>query len=499
MAPAAAEIGLIPHRSAGRTARLLYWIAGIALLAFYLHLFVGRYIDDAYITLSYATTLARFGVWGMKPDLTSNAATSPLNVLLLAALIKVVRNPLAALFLFNGALGVAIYSSLRYFSLRLFGGELFGLLATALLLTNPLLTSTQGLESYLLIALVLLACRLWDREVWPMLGCVLGLLFLTRPDALAVSVVFVAMLCLRRQWRQALQVLGCFLLPVVPWLLFSWVHLSSLVPDTLFLKRTQASWNGYSFLQGPLLYWQKCPMAMLLSVILAPGVFLVRRRTLFARPSLASQPAGALLLGLGGYALLHFAAYSLLHVPPYHWYYAVEVTAITLFGALGLYAAGPRFRPWATAILLLVAALSAACSLRSVLVDGTPAIATNWATPSQYREIAVWINQNIPDRRLRMTTELGTVQFYTDADMVDIFADRSAIVAELARPHAPLTGALLRLNFMHFHAEDFSGIRYELEPCHGELTPLKQWATGTPYTGPRSWCIYHLATPVAAR
>ena len=43
-------------------------------------------IDDAYITLGYARTLAEHGQWGLVPGIPSNTQTSPLNVLLVAAL-----------------------------------------------------------------------------------------------------------------------------------------------------------------------------------------------------------------------------------------------------------------------------------------------------------------------------------------------------------------------------------------------------------------------------
>ena len=53
-------------------------------------------IDDSYITLAYARTFAEHGVWGMQPQLPGNAATSPLNVLLLAAVIVPTGQPVLA-------------------------------------------------------------------------------------------------------------------------------------------------------------------------------------------------------------------------------------------------------------------------------------------------------------------------------------------------------------------------------------------------------------------
>ncbi|MDN5860892.1 MAG: hypothetical protein L0H84_19985, partial [Pseudonocardia sp.] len=53
-------------------------------------------IDDAYITMSYARNVAFHLHWGLIPDEVANSATSPLNVLLLAAITVVVRDPVVA-------------------------------------------------------------------------------------------------------------------------------------------------------------------------------------------------------------------------------------------------------------------------------------------------------------------------------------------------------------------------------------------------------------------
>jgi hypothetical protein len=468
-------------------------VAGIALLVWYFHLFLGHYIDDAFITLSYASTLAKFGVWGMAPDLTSNAATSPLNVMLLALFIKVFRDPLIALWMFNVFLGLVIYSSLRYFSLKIFGGETFGVLTTALLLVNPLLNATQGLESYLLIALVLLACQFWDRQWYRALGLVLGGLFLTRPDALAVAAVFVGLLLVRRQWSKALQVSGFFLIPVLPWLSYSWYHLGSLVPDTLLIKLGEKGWGKDHFLQGPILYWRKTPTAVLLSLALAPALLYLRPDRLLMRKR--NDPSAALFLGLGTYAVLHFVAYSCLRVPPYHWYYAVEICAVVVFGTLALFQASATYRVTNLAILGLIITISAGFVISMATIKRNAALSTNWGTPDQYRDMALWINQHVPDKRIILDSELGTLQYYTDADTINGFSDRVPIVELLARPHSRIGGTLLRWNYRHLHTEDFSNLRYELTVCVAGVNAEMQWTTETPAVGKHWWCLYKRALP----
>src|SRR5262249_203364 len=53
-------------------------------------------IDDSYITLDYARTLADHGQWGLQPGHQANTATSPLNVMLLAGLITLIGRPVVS-------------------------------------------------------------------------------------------------------------------------------------------------------------------------------------------------------------------------------------------------------------------------------------------------------------------------------------------------------------------------------------------------------------------
>src|SRR4051812_46773911 len=73
-------------------AAVMYWVVHRSL------------IDDAFITLVYARNVAFHFHWGLIPERTANSATSPLNVLVIAAMTSVVRNPLLALgFVYVGA------------------------------------------------------------------------------------------------------------------------------------------------------------------------------------------------------------------------------------------------------------------------------------------------------------------------------------------------------------------------------------------------------------
>jgi len=321
-----------------------------------------------------------------------------------------------------------------------------------------------------------------------LLGLVLGGLFLTRPDALAVAAVFLGLLLVRKQWRSSLKVTSFFLIPVLPWLCYSWYHLGSLVPDTLLIKLGEGTWGNYSFFLGPLVHWRMSPTAMLLSLALAPAVLYLRPDRMGSHQ--LTGPRAALFLGLGSYAILHFVAYSCLRVPPYHWYYAVEISAVVVFGSLALHDASATYRSTNLAILAVLITLSAGFVISMVRVRKIASISTNWATPDQFRDMAIWINQHVLDKRIRVYGELGTLQYYTDADMINEFSDRTPIVKLLGKPHSRIGGALLRWNYRHLDIEDLSEIRFELAECHAGAKAEMEWTTSTRNVGQHEWCLY---------
>lgn len=112
------------------TAAALFWLVHDAL------------IDDSYITLGYARGLALRGERGMIPGEVANSATSPGNVLLLAAGTLVLRSAVWSL----GAVFIAAAVVLAQGCRRQRRARLDGLAGTALVVLNPLLLSTVGLE-----------------------------------------------------------------------------------------------------------------------------------------------------------------------------------------------------------------------------------------------------------------------------------------------------------------------------------------------------------------
>ncbi|WUL65493.1 hypothetical protein OG943_37905 [Amycolatopsis sp. NBC_00345] len=409
-------------------------------------------IDDTYITLSYAKNLAFHGHWGLIEQGTANTATSPLNVLALAAVTFLLRDPVTAAGVVFVAAQVMLVLGLRRLAARAGLPAVFAPLAFALLLVNPLLISSVGLEVALGAA----------GSVWVMvyaierrpaaLGLAAGLLTLVRIDLLLVALVVFAA---RRTfwdgiWRTAFAALAVTL----PWFAFSWYALGSALPDTVVIKMTQRPWGPFGFAGGPLLYWRNFPAATaisflpLLLALVAGLVWTVQ----FRRGSPAARklaPFAALAVA----GALHYAAYSWLGVPPYHWYYAPSIISATIFLAACACVVPQRFRVGAGVAAGLVFAAAVTVYVQPGLPRRFAPITSNHAASDEYRRIGSQLSSLVKDRTVESPGEAGALAYACGCRLVDQFSDRGAVdpaITETKRRSGELGRALLEANFHNF-------------------------------------------------
>ncbi len=485
---------LVAQRRLGLLAVTL--VAGVLLCSLFL-LFHPAYTDDSYISLAYARTLMESGTWGMFPGHTANSATSPLNVILLGLVGKLVGSyTVGAAVLDAAALTLILYLGFGIGE-RLFHDRSFGVLACVGLALNPLLLSTIGLESPIYAALLVcaLACLIAERWVW--LGLSLGLLTLARPDGalfavlVGLELLVVEVLILRRlRWSTfPWTTFAIAVLVVLPWVAFSWTHLGSLVSDTLLFKAGK-NWGSYYFHNGPAVYLEVFPVATLASfapvVLAAVAPFVLPAR---------ARPVAALL---EVYAAAHYLAYTLLRVSPYHWYYLQQVVPIVLLGAMGLCALRQRLDPVAGRVVTgLALGIPAAVTGLLIAEIGVPLreplINTNWATEAEYSQIAGAVLQS--GEPIAVNGEIGTLAFYSNRFLVNGFTDLGAASEEISQrslPRQGIPGALLRLNFLWRDLEGAHAppTRLALEPPDSETAPeppgtIMAWTTGTRWFPPR--------------
>lgn len=402
--------------------RGFFWLAGVVGLYFYLNLFNNALIDDAFITLNYVKTILNSHTWGIFPNHIANTATSPLNVLLLS-LIGLFIGVTAQVPIWLTLIALSIIAfTLTRISLRLFNTERFGLLIFLALTFNPLLISTMGLEGLLFTTLFIISIYCYLARQWILLAVTLGLLTITRTEGVLFFGVFLLFIPSKQlKWQS----IAIYCLTIAPWHLFSWIYLGSFIPDTLFIKKAQVSWSGWNFFNGAVFYYQHYPLEVLLSLIFLPGLLLLFNKRIRKMPIL-------LIIALCG--LVHFVGYSLLQVPPYHWYYVPQIAALIVFGGLGLGVVHQccRTESWqkkAVQGTVVLYALIPALGMASVLskqqfvVKEMP-IHSNWATHEQYKAVGLWLKDQPIEQSILLNGEVGTLAFYCDCYLLDMFGDR---------------------------------------------------------------------------
>lgn len=393
-------------------------------------------IDDAYITLTYARNVAFHAHWGLISSSISNTATSPLNVLVLAAVTFITRQPVvAAGVVFAATSGLVGWWTARTAAHAGWSAHWAPVLVLGMLLSNPLLLSTVGLETYLGIALLtgLVHFSVTGRPVPA--GVVCGLLVLTRLDLVIFCVI--AAIGVRALRRRLLLVTGIAFLVAVPWFATSWFVLGSAIPDTFVFKTTaNPAWGHWDVGNGWFLYFQAYPLATILSSI---GPALGAVLPLFSRRRLGLT--APLVLGLGG--VVYYLVYGyVLQVAPYHWYYGPSVGALVILA--GYCASAARsWLPAASAVAIAVVGTGFALS-RGVPWRVAP-ITTNWALSSQYAAVAAHL-----EGRVRSPGEVGALAFFCDCEMVDPLSDRGRMIPFIDRAIAqagPVKSWLLQINY----------------------------------------------------
>jgi len=277
----------------------------------------------------------------------ANSAASPLYVLLLGGLSAVLRDPMvAAGALFVGT-RVALVLGLRGLGRATGVGDRVAVLGAPLLILSPLLGSTIGMETMLVITvMVYLAwtCVRGD-AVWA--GLTAGVLLWLRLDT--VVIIAVLLLATPALWRRWHVVIGCAAAVVTPWLVFSWIVLGSAVSDTLLIK-SGTGWGH--FVTGLVGHYGQPYTWAVGGVLVVGGAGLLSAVTWpwwrrHARTGTSIAPGA----GLAGAA--YFGLIWSLDVPPFFWYYAPTLAALTLAASLEL------------------AAISAPTAARSVRASGS--------------------------------------------------------------------------------------------------------------------------------
>ncbi|MGH3752895.1 MAG: hypothetical protein ACRDRP_09395 [Pseudonocardiaceae bacterium] len=437
-------------------------------------------IDDVYISLNYARTLAQHGQWALEPGHQANTATSPLNVLLLAGLIVLSGAPVVSAGVLFVASLAATGAALSVTCAQLGRSQWIAAIAVSLLVVNPLLISTIGLEAYLSLALIAVAGATVVARIPVATGLVCGLLALTRADlatfAFAALIAVAAGSPARTRARHCAYVIGIAGVVALPWFASSWWWLGSAIPDTLLFKVSEV-WEGNSFATGLWYYELGFPLTVSLSVVPAAAGLVALAGYGAVGACRRGGPGGLLAVVWGLGAVLHITVYLLLQPPPYHWYYGPAIGALSMLAALSVGGLSRRLQLTGSAVsALLIAATVVFLASRPWAVMP---ISSNSASAAEYAALAARAPSGTT---VETFGEVGALAYFCDCTVVDRFSDR-AQVAELLRAKRSEAGSVVRTLL------DWNYYRFRAGP---PIRPVYKFTTAEDPTGihPTSWRSY---------
>ena len=411
-------------------------IVPVFLAAAYTYHFLYWDFDDTYIIFRIVRNLLSGGGWAFNVGEAHNASTSVLNtsVVALAAPLVSGNIPFAAHMLAGLWITVAAMAFGWIFWHRFGAWVALGAgVGIVVVLGDNIL---WGLETHLFVALlgIFVVLESQKRSSW----WVIGLLTLTRPDALLLA----ALRWLRdvrwwpwpagmAGWRERVSAawvanrrgLLMFALVLAPWVIFSIANFHQIFPDTLSNKMWQGRsgfWGaGSVYLRGLLNYagaatpWQRAGYLLAL-----PGLaFLIRDRSV--------------LLYVIAFVAVQQTGYALLNVPGYHWYFASLDVAVVLaaFYAVGsmyqiVFEQHLRAARRSVAVALYLGVLVFAGVRARPLVG--PHYPRDAREVSYQRVVAALVVDRIPAGSIAMV-EVGTLGYYMpDHSIVDLIGLTSA-------------------------------------------------------------------------
>jgi len=428
----------------------IFWLLTGTGLLFYVSKFRETILDDVFINLVYCRNLLNHGVWGFFPDTVTNSVTSPLNILLIAFFGLFTADLTWAVVISSAAELLLLVFVLSKISEHVFGNRLFAFICFAAILINPLIVSTLGLE---MIVLILLICGiiyfLFVKPNIYFLSICFGLILVTRMD----SILFlIPTLLFVKGNKNKFCFISLCLIIISPWFLFSWYHLGSFIPDTFWLKTQTDVFNGYYYLNGLILYFNRFPLMTALTFACLPLFVL---SFMYIR----KYNIGEILLYVNTVGLIHFIAYSILGPPAFHWYYAPFVFSTVFSGSMALtflVSNSVCLTVWKKRLIILLFTCLLSIGIvvhfiqngKCVLREAP--ITTNFTSYLEYKEIALYLKEHIrPDEPIRLSGEIGTLAFYSERQIIDHFSDRGwmNLVVFRGRRKAGLAGLFYRINF----------------------------------------------------
>jgi hypothetical protein len=410
--------------------------------------------DDAFITYRYARNIAEGHGFVYNFNEPLLGTTTPLYTLILAALARLSGQEVRLLSHWLGIISLWGAAILLYDLGR--NRERRTAAAAALIfISNPLLITAIGMETFFLLALMLLALKTYQLERFNLTGVLLGLVILTRYEL----AIFAAILGLHYWLKQ--QRLPWWLISaagvVTLWLVYAWLTFGHVIPRSAVAKLVED--QGFSFAMGVLLWWwtyvmQSAWYYLFIPLLLLGSYSAVRNRS--------HEPAYGLVLI---WSAVYFAVAAFI-AGTFVWYYGPLIPGLAILLAWGVdqvarmvgklsnsIRGAPYQETWQPAILAVLALGLILLQLSSwgkgFVYYQDQVVDVRYVN---YRQVADWLNRHTTaDRQVSLAvSEIGVLGYYTDnLKIVDLYglvtpglipwlrSDRAELLEEAIRLYAP--------------------------------------------------------------
>jgi hypothetical protein len=365
--------------------------------------------DDVFITYAYSRSLAQGDGFVFYPGERVQGTTTPLYTLLMAGVHLLTDDMLHAGNLLSAVLLLASCALILELTRRHIP-HLAAFAACLLLVTSPIVYVSYGMETLLVVFLLMLAFWLWERDQQLLAIVAAAALTWTRPDGvvLAGTLGLVALINSRRiPWRLALT----YTLIITPWFVFAWLYFGTPLPNTFSAKEETLS--GLKFINDGIGWWQTFYGGNLLAPMAFPLIPIGMWR------AWQTDRLRPLVL----WPIFYVIGYTLLNVTAF-WYYTPLVAVLlvlTAFGGVqaaswvlqrsGTSRAGQTVQAVGVSVAVVAAGFSATSALR--FSEPPPRVAT-------YRELGQWIDAHLPPEDNILVGDLGIVGYHAQRRTLDV-------------------------------------------------------------------------------
>ncbi len=373
------------------------------------------FFDDAYITFRYAEHIARGDGFTWNPPDRVLGATTPLFTLLLAGAARLGFDLESAALI----LGLAGHLLLCLAAFDLVPrtletwpdppGLMKRLLVPSALAVHAHLafTAVGGMETSLYCALILATILAAARGGELSAGALLGLAFLTRPDALILAPIALWLIWRMTDGAHTIPVFrftGMALFFAAPWVIFATLYFGSPVPASIAAKRVVHP-EGVARILGDFATFLRDDPFLIVAVALAIGGAWWQRK----RP---------VVVALAAFVLAYLAACAFGGVEPFPWYVNPIIPPVFLLAGAGL-------SGLATRIGLDRAPVWAILTIGVIAVGGftlarqAPDLMDAWDMwEGEYEVVASWIMDNSEPGDRIYVGEVGVIGYLLDRRVV---------------------------------------------------------------------------------